>query len=64
MYPVTYLVTDNVGIFMAVSVYRDHGWGVWDRLRTTPANAASLRALGAAGFMPVAAEVLFPRSCA
>lgn len=32
----------NVGIFMAVSVYRDHGWGVWDRLRTTPANAASI----------------------
>lgn len=32
----------NVGIFMAVSVYRDHGWGLWDRLRTTPANAASI----------------------
>ena len=32
----------NVGIFMAVSVYRDHGWGVWDRLRTTPANAATI----------------------
>jgi GNAT superfamily N-acetyltransferase len=32
-------------------------WG-----QVAPGNAASLRALGAAGFVPVAAEVLFPRS--
>jgi RimJ/RimL family protein N-acetyltransferase len=30
--------------------------------QVAPGNAASLRALGAAGFVPVAAEVLFPRS--
>jgi RimJ/RimL family protein N-acetyltransferase len=30
--------------------------------QVAPANAASLRALGAAGFVPVAAEVLFSRS--
>jgi RimJ/RimL family protein N-acetyltransferase len=30
--------------------------------QVAPGNAASLRALAAAGFVPVAAEVLFPRS--
>ena len=32
----------NVGIFLAIAVYRDHGWGVWDRLRTTRANALTI----------------------
>jgi hypothetical protein len=30
--------------------------------QVAPGNAASLRAVGAAGFVPVGAEVLFPRS--
>ncbi len=36
------------------------GQALWGQV--APGNAASLRTLGAAGFVPVAAEVLFPRS--
>jgi ABC-2 type transport system permease protein len=32
----------NIGIFLAIDVYRDHGWGVWDRLRTTEASAVQI----------------------
>jgi len=32
----------NIGIFLAIDVYRDHGWGVWDRLRTTEATAVQI----------------------
>jgi ABC-2 type transport system permease protein len=32
----------NVGIFLAISIYRDHGWGVWDRMRSTEADTLSI----------------------
>jgi ABC-2 type transport system permease protein len=36
------LFSFNAGIFLAIAIYRDHGWGVWDRLRTTEASALSI----------------------
>jgi len=32
----------NIGIFLAIDIYRDHGWGVWDRVRTTEASALEI----------------------
>jgi ABC-2 type transport system permease protein len=38
----------NVGIFLTIAIYRDHGWGIWDRLRTTDADAVWI-VIGMAG---------------
>jgi len=32
----------NAGIFLAIAIYRDHGWGVWDRIRSTEADRFAL----------------------
>lgn len=31
-----------IAVFVAFAVYRDHGWGVWDRMRSTRASAAAI----------------------
>ena len=38
----TALFAFTTGIVLATSIYRDHGWGVWNRLRTTEADAVSI----------------------
>ena len=48
----------NAGIFLAISIYRDHGWGVWDRIRSSEADRFAMVVGTSAPYLVVAAGAL------